>query len=686
MKKQIQLLFTILILMLNISSLSAAHILGGELSHEYIGNNEYIVTAKLYRDCNGIAAPSSITIRREYPGVYQDIQIQMISVDDITPVCPTEPTVCSGVTGAVHGIEQYVYQGIITVSNGALLFEPYILFSWNTCCLLNNNSISGMNQYLYLYSIDYLQNYLGNNSPLLSKGTPIFNASIGDDVIQGSMTNDVEKDSIVYSLMDCLNSIDTDPSNSFYDYHPYNTGYSGTQPFSTASGVTIDNSTGNIRFTPTIAETSLLCVKVEEYRNGVKISEKNINSVMVVANSSNQAPKISGINGTATTSGVTGSDVISNLQIGQSNCFDIAIYDAQNTNITWDSSLTNATYNISGTGATKTLTVCWNPSVADFGTHFLTVTAEDDNCPLTGKSIRTFELQTARPYLLEGQIFQPDGNTLIDAVVSLYDTLGMVISTENTTNGYYQFVIDSSSINQSYYLSAKADLTFGDLGKTYSGNKPVLQYASAISIYTGDYISTSNVELLDSSTMVGNGAITGTLTADLTGVVLPNTRMVLIDANGNYVKEFTSDQNGLVDFYGLPDDNYEIWVDKIEIDNDVAPSVNTIQTLIHNNVEMILHDSYLELGYPTKTQTIKNDYNLTIIPNPSNGIFNINFNAPENQNAQVHVLDLNGRIIQQLNANNTNTLTVDLSGFPSQVYLVRLVTDRNVIIRKVYKE
>ena len=33
---------------LNISDVSAAHILGGELSHEYIGNNEFIVTAKLY--------------------------------------------------------------------------------------------------------------------------------------------------------------------------------------------------------------------------------------------------------------------------------------------------------------------------------------------------------------------------------------------------------------------------------------------------------------------------------------------------------------------------------------------------------------------------------------------------------------------------------------------------------------
>lgn len=424
MKAQIQILFIISLLIINSENLSAAHILGGELSHEYIGNNQYIVTAKLYRDCNGIAAPTSISITGNVP-----FSAAMISVSDVTPVCSTEPTVCSGVTGAVYGIELYVYQGIITIPLGIMLYDQYILFHWNTCCLLNNSSISGLNQNqnIYLYSIAYLQNNLSNNSPFLSNnsplsmGTPIFNASVGDDVIQGSTINDIEKDSIVYSLMDCLTSIDIDPSNPFYDYHPYNTGYSGTQPFNTLSGVSIDAATGNIRFTPAIAETSLLCVKVEEYRNGVKISEKNINSAMIVSNSSNQAPKISGINGIATALGVTGSDVISNLQVGQSNCFDIKIYDDQNTNITWDSSLINATYNISGTGTTKTLTVCWTPSVADYGSHFLSIEAVDNHCPLVGKSIRTFKLEVARPYILEGQIFQPDGTTLIDAAVSLYD-------------------------------------------------------------------------------------------------------------------------------------------------------------------------------------------------------------------------------------------------------------------------
>lgn len=687
--QQFFLLFALGVLSMNTTS--ATHILGGELSHEYIGNDQYIVTAKLYRDCNGIVAPTSITaeaMRYDF-GYSVNIPMTMLSVSDVTQVCPSEPTVCSG-TGGTYGVELYTYQGTVTINNAVnTSYSPTakIVFYWGSCCLPANNVFSsGANQAVDFYSIAYLPYALNNSSPL-STNIPTFNASIGDDVVQSTIINDVENDSLIYSLTDCVDGL----MGSGFNTASYNTGYSGTQPFSTTSGVTIDSLTGNIRFSPTIAEMSLICLKVEEYRNGIKISEKNINSVMTISNDINDAPKISGINGAATASGVTGGDyIVSNIQIGQTTCFDIKIYDdpTQNTNITWVSNLNNATYNLTGTGATKTLNVCWTRSAADTGAYHLSIIAEDDNCPLKGKSIRTYKSKAPRPYILQGQIFRPNGNTTVDAVIRLYDTTGTVLNTKSTTNGFYQFVMDSTIINQSYYLSAEPNASSGDLGKTYSGNTPVFQYATSIPIYLSNYMNTMNITLVDTADVDiqiwDYRLITGVLKSDLTGAAIPNVRMVLVDSNDVYVKEFISTQDGTVNFHYLGANDYEIWVDQIGIDNDIAPSVDMLQQIsINNNIEMLLHNTYLELSYPTNTQTIKDADKVNITPNPSSGVFNIRF--PMVTDTDLQVFDLNGRILKQQTAINTNNAILDLSNFPSQVYLIRLTTENGVVTKRIVK-
>ena len=78
--------------------------------------------------------------------------------------------------------------------------------------------------------------------------------------------------------------------------------------------------------------------------------------------------------------------------------------------------------------------------------------------------------------------------------------------------------------------------------------------------------------------------------------------------------------------------------------------------------------------------------NLNVYPNPSRGIFNIEFYSQDIQNIEIRILDLLGEVIYQ------NTLSdfhgdfhykLDLSNYPKSIYMVEISTDKGVINKKL---
>jgi hypothetical protein len=74
---------------------------------------------------------------------------------------------------------------------------------------------------------------------------------------------------------------------------------------------------------------------------------------------------------------------------------------------------------------------------------------------------------------------------------------------------------------------------------------------------------------------------------------------------------------------------------------------------------------------------------VVIYPNPSNGIFNLS--VPENKNGKIQVTDLAGKLItaQEFTGNETK---LDLQQSPKGIYLVRITTDGQSIIRRIIVE
>ncbi len=78
---------------------------------------------------------------------------------------------------------------------------------------------------------------------------------------------------------------------------------------------------------------------------------------------------------------------------------------------------------------------------------------------------------------------------------------------------------------------------------------------------------------------------------------------------------------------------------------------------------------------------------LHVFPNPSNGIFNVKTNKwPDG--LQIQIMDANGRPVKSLEISNQHTnptISVDITSFPSGIYLLKLSDTERLLIRKIVK-
>ena len=76
---------------------------------------------------------------------------------------------------------------------------------------------------------------------------------------------------------------------------------------------------------------------------------------------------------------------------------------------------------------------------------------------------------------------------------------------------------------------------------------------------------------------------------------------------------------------------------------------------------------------------------LTVFPNPSSGIFNIQANNSI-ENVSITVSDLNGRIVHQSKAENLQNKTIDLIQLQSGVYILNLSNSTYNYAQKLVKQ
>ena len=413
------------------NKVSATHLAGADMTYVHLGGNMYELTVTLYRDCDGVDAPSSqpVTFESQSCGFSDEIDLFPIpgTGQEVTFPCVGAATTCNG--GSVPGLQKWVYRDTVTLPQSC---DDWV-FHFDRCCrncAITTIDVTGCTATapdMYIETNLDNQNYPNNTSPQFTN-TPILYVCLNQPFTYNHGVIDPDGDSLAYSLIAPLQSATTT-----VDYLP---GYSATNPISSSPPVAVDAITGDISLTPTALEVGVIAVLVEEYRNGVLIGSVIRDMQIWVQNCNNDLPTATGIDSTGDYSIV----VCPNQQL----CFDIFTDDinaGQNITMSWNAGIPDGTFVINNNGTPNpSATFCWTPNNSDINllTHTFTVTVQDDNCPTNGVQVYSYNIFVPSPYF-----------TLSTTDVSCHGgSDGSAIATPVVTNSPYTYTWSDGQTGQ----------------------------------------------------------------------------------------------------------------------------------------------------------------------------------------------------------------------------------------------
>ena len=355
----------------------ASHAQGGDLTYTCLGNNQYRLRLAFYRDCAGVNAPANVTIDITSASCNQNFNVTLAPIpgtgQDVTPICPTLTTECSG--GTYPGVQEWIYEGNITLPMQCTDW----VFSFTLCCrnaAINTiNNPSGQN----IYIETTLNNAVApcNNSPTFSN-RPVPFICAGQSYCFNHGALDPDGDSLAYSLVDPLSGAGAPVS--------FIAPYSAINPLPSSPAVTLNPLTGDICMNPSQIIVAVMAVRVEEWRNGTLIGTITRDIQVRTVTCNNNLPSVSGINNTNVYSATACAG-----SLIQFNIFSNDPDAGQNVTMTWNNGIPGGTFNTTGSPL-QSGNFSWIPTQADISTTpwCFTVTVSDDACPYAGSQTYAF--------------------------------------------------------------------------------------------------------------------------------------------------------------------------------------------------------------------------------------------------------------------------------------------------------
>lgn len=284
----------------------ATHIVGGEIYYDNLGNNNYKLHMKVYRDClngspfapfegypdpNGNIIPAYFTVYDINGNVKLFSQFTPISKSSVPP---SNNSPCAPTTAGNACVEEAIYE---TIVNLPPLTGGYFI-AYQRCCrngtilnIVNPGAVGAT----YWEHIPGPEVVAVNSSPRFTNRPPIYICN-GIPIGFNHMATDPDGDSLVYSLCtpfngltgccpvitnppsapnngsaQCLVPMSSCPSVNEappYISVPFAAPYSASYPMASNPAININSSTGYLDGVPNILGQWVVGVCVSEYRNG----------------------------------------------------------------------------------------------------------------------------------------------------------------------------------------------------------------------------------------------------------------------------------------------------------------------------------------------------------------------------------------------------------------------------------
>lgn len=366
----------------------AEHFAGGSITSTCTGNNFHDITMTLFLDCVGDAPGSqTLNLANSCGVVFNITNLPLISVDEVSPLCPdqVQNSQCNG--GALPGMLRYTYRTNVYLSPCAAW-----TISWGICCRNTSLNLLGTPG---MYLEERLNNFGGvcNTSPVPVAETIPF-VCLGQSVTHDASAVEPEGNVLRYRLIDARYAA-PDPTPVFYAAD-----YNGAEPY---TGLVIDSITGIITFQPTVQGNIITVVEVRELNeDGGELCRVMRDFLFMVRACANSVPSIT----SGTFSAVTGpASIVDPRELlvctDGEFCASLAYTDSNlgeeltiTTNL--ENNLPGATINLTGTNPVSAQ-ICWNADGVTPGRYEFTVLAADNACPIPGSQVFSYAITISEP-------------------------------------------------------------------------------------------------------------------------------------------------------------------------------------------------------------------------------------------------------------------------------------------------
>ena len=370
----------------------ATHAVGSDLTYTCVGTNTYEIELRFYRDCGGVAFPSSpsvnISANSSCGFTARSLTLTLQNAREVSQVCAGTSTTCSG--GTVQGTQEARFTGQITLPAGC---DSYTI-SYTECDRNNaiTNLVNGGSFCIYVETILNTNLAPCNNSPQFNNLPVLYGC-------QNQVTQfnhgffDPDGDSLVFSL--------TNPRTTNNVNLSFVSGLSATNPLLVQTGTTfqLDPSNGQMTFTPRSGQSqvAVISVEIEEYRNGQKIGSMIRDLQMIISGTCTSRPPTPG-NITPNFGTVSGNNVTLCAPTAPLT-LDITASDPDASDVLTATSdvgniIAGATYNVTGTNP---ITISLNIPTSGLasGNYPFTITVNDGACPNPNVQIVGYSIQVS---------------------------------------------------------------------------------------------------------------------------------------------------------------------------------------------------------------------------------------------------------------------------------------------------
>lgn len=706
-------ILTLLVMTLATLGSYASHIAGGEMTYTHISGLDYKITVKLYRDCQGIPAPSflSVYVTDLANSTNSIIALNLTSNGLVNSYCASVTTNCTNPNSTFTGFEYYVYEAVTTLPSAS----QYI-FSYSDCCrnaAVSNLVLASSSSFVLFAKLD-LVNALGNfnNSPQFIYGNSlIYNLNQTYTVNQGGI--DPDGDELVYSLSPAFQSVAL--PGAVLTPCSYTPPASSSAPLGTAGSISIDPLTGDLTFTNSLIGIFTVAIKIDEYRNGVLIgtSFKDFQLNFINNPSSNSLPTLSGVNG-----GISNTTSV-NLCAGSSVSFTVNSTDPDVNDTTFinmnPSNIPGSTLTSNG-AQQATATFSWTPTAADIRPqpYLLILEVKDNACNTNTYGYLIYVNQCNTDSVWAG-----DANA--DFVVNNYDVLNIgigngtagIVRPSATTNWVAEYCPDwtnsfASGINYKHAdCNGDGTIDMTDLNAITLNYGQVHFKKENVGVYKAAGLPDLYLDLTGISAIPGTTlqipVMLGTSTAmmnDIYGIAahitannvlaspmsltyptswLGNTSNSMLFQKGitNNNTAFTLVRNNQQNASGLG----QIATLSVPVSPSAVPGSDLvfqftdIRLIDHNGMEIsdynVLSDS-VKIVSPNSIDVVSKPGELELFPNPVNN--ELYFFLYGKDQGQYCITDLSGRIIktQHWTSNGQSANQIHVNDLASGMYLIKI--------------